>query len=708
MKSEFLFLNFEGMMLTMQVDIKKVHVFIIWNTALNKKDEILSVIKTKFKILKALNVKWSDELFFENLTSFYEENLQNKLLHTRERGLGSMLAIIAYDEEPVFYKQHSRRGIELVNGNALYVKQFVRENITHTFNFHSSINETETRNNIMKLTGKSAVDFFASTKLDDDILDIERNCPGVGGWESLNELFYTLNECCKYAVLRGFNKLPSTHKMIPDGDIDILVEHLPSFLCILEPNKLDNNNAFQFFNWLDINNDRILIHPKFVGDNYYDSALQQRILDNRILNSNKIYVPDTELYFWSLLYHGLIHKENYLKYTDELELIAGQLGIHWINEKEYLCFLVSDWLKRHNYDCKLHLDSNAAMLQPQNMRSGITDKSYRPRIYCYLLFRDDQCIISSYISEKLIYLDGELFSRLIAPLDPLFDLRMHTLDPRSKIYDELIRNSENGEVFWRYSIRFDKISKMTVSFTSEGKKRIDKKFLDDSPYARGTALTYFTEEITEFYNGVLCFDKIAQAAATDGFDSAFDEVKNFVSVIINNYSIEAGLLDPVVWDLVPKNCIFDSEGQYKFFDFEARYNTPVPLEYYLFIISHQVDVWREGEVKQKILFELLCKHFKCMDTAYDDFEDKYQAEINEIITPCMLKDDDLYRFYFYPHVINDEIFLTSRYSILEKEKDDLSVRLDVQSEVQSIVNSLSFRIGRAITFPLRFIRDLIR
>ena len=55
--------------------MKELQLFIIWENAQYKRNEILADIENTFKNVKIFNIKWNDEYFSSNLTRFYGTNL---------------------------------------------------------------------------------------------------------------------------------------------------------------------------------------------------------------------------------------------------------------------------------------------------------------------------------------------------------------------------------------------------------------------------------------------------------------------------------------------------------------------------------------------------------------------------------------------------------------------------------------------------------
>lgn len=645
---------------------KNIHTFIIWNSALDNKEQIIAKVAAHFRILKMLLVSWTKEKFSENLTSFYEEDFRGSLHHLRERGVGPFLVVVAEDPDPHYHMQLTRRGMERVNSKAFYLKQAVRDEITHTFNFHSSINEAETRNNIVKLTGRSLDDFLNATPLDCDLEVIERDCPGVNGWSGLRELFCVLNECMPYVVLRNFHALPDQHRMSVEGDLDLLVQNLPAFLCILQPQRDKGDNAFRFFNWMDIGDQNILIHPKFVGDNYYDKAMQQRMIDSRERNASGIYVPNSEMYFWSLLYHGLFHKENYAKYLGDLARIAPQIGVSLRNDKEYLCGLLSKWMLDNRYSCRLHLDGQAAHLNPQNLRLGLTDRTRNPRIFAYPVIRFGACITYNYICEALLRDNEAFFGALIQSEDPLCDLDRHVLDPRSPLYRELLTRYLRGDMCWRYSVRCGDISEMSYSHPDGSAPVLTKRFLSGRSSVAGRNVIYRQEVSQMTHKGRLVSDLLGLKATEAGVPEAYAYLRRFVSAVIGQFSVDANTLQPVAWDMLPKNCLFTETGEYQFFDFEAEFREVLPLSYYLGVLAeHAGNIWSFTGAERNELYVQLCADFGQTAMQFSVIQKHYYEDVKEVALPGALAGSEMYQYYFNPPVLHDMVRGVSEFTLAE-------------------------------------------
>ena len=402
---------------------RDIQTFIIWKNARAFEEDILNKIKSNFTILKEYEITWTSELFGENLSAFYGDNFIYNMFQRQVRGEGAFVFVIAEDKKPNYITVTANRGEVQVNEKAFKLKQEVRE-LLKTFSFHSSNDVQEARHNIALLLGKNLNDFLSSVELDGEREIIHQDIPSARGWKSLSEFFYILNETCSYVLLRSFDAIPNSHTYDKNGDIDLLVDDMKKFLAILNPTIPTHKNAFHFFNWEDFGEDNkhLLIHPKFVGDNYYDINMQKKILETRRLNEKSVYVPSDEMHFWTLLHHGVFHKENWQKYDSIFKELAPKINVEYKPDKEYLCQLMTNYMKNNNYKVDWHLDNGAASLMPHNIKDNSILKK-EPVFYCY----NNSPFRFVVFSERAIFLEPELVTEFINQHDIFPDLERHIL-----------------------------------------------------------------------------------------------------------------------------------------------------------------------------------------------------------------------------------------------------------------------------------------
>ena len=220
---------------------------------------------------------------------------------------------------------------------------------------HSTNSPLETNHDLTLLLGINYNDYEISlkNKLDKNkeneniIKNIPNNIIGVNGWESLEQLFYVMNSSLDYVVMRNFEYLPDNKFSKEHGDIDFLVKDLDQAVYITNAQRLYKKRYK-----INVEGKDVLVDFEHVGDSSYDQKWQDNILKKRILVKNSFYVPDDEDYFFSLIYHILVHK-TYIEtdYPDKIKNIYKKLSFYDSNRcnfDNYLKFL-EKFLSENNY-----------------------------------------------------------------------------------------------------------------------------------------------------------------------------------------------------------------------------------------------------------------------------------------------------------------------------------------------------------------------
>ena len=104
-------------------------------------------------------------------------------------------------------------------------------------------------------------------------------------WKDLNSFIQYANSNCNWIVLRNFEYLPDDfHKK--DKDIDILCDDLDHFVKTMKLEKRSwGISSYEAI----INNQKIAIDLRFLGDDYYDKLWQFNMLKDKIL-TKKIFL----------------------------------------------------------------------------------------------------------------------------------------------------------------------------------------------------------------------------------------------------------------------------------------------------------------------------------------------------------------------------------------------------------------------------------
>ena len=305
------------------------HLFIIWNKSLLKKDEIIDDIKKKFEMKSIFEITWSQIFFLENIKRFYGATLPDPQKKLNDCGHGKFLVILVQDKYPVYRENGTGIQKKLVNGNVFDAKMNYRKWLGVNFAVHGSNTQQETNHNLALLFGKSLSDIIKDNIFSENkIIKISRDLTGSNGWSNLKELFHILNNSTNYVILRNFEELAESEKLENIKDIDILTDDFWQISYIVNK-KLRKEGESGPSSYVEVDGNRIKFDFKTPGDGYYDKKWEEDILKKRRLFQNEFYVLDDENYFYSLLYHMLIHKQKLNeKYIERLCVVAKKLKIN--------------------------------------------------------------------------------------------------------------------------------------------------------------------------------------------------------------------------------------------------------------------------------------------------------------------------------------------------------------------------------------------
>jgi len=328
---------------------RELHIFIAWEKARSKEKFIRDEITKEFELCDIYDIQWSKERFSKNLTRFYGKNLPKNSNKEKHIGNGRFLLFIVMDNNPCYENRKTSKGEKLVNINTFDLKEKLRISTGGGHKIHATNSSGEVDHDLSLLLGINSKDYVNKyKKFDGSVKLIEKDLIGCEGWKSLQELFYTLNNTVNYVILRNFEDLPNCYDnksdidILTDGDLDDIKN-----LCLSKPKYFGNRLHYITF----IQNKEIILDFSTVGDGFYDDVWQKSILYSKILYKNIFYKPSDLDYFYSLIYHAIIHKrsisEDYfckiLKLAEKNNLKAT------INNKLSIYKILEDYLLKSNY-----------------------------------------------------------------------------------------------------------------------------------------------------------------------------------------------------------------------------------------------------------------------------------------------------------------------------------------------------------------------
>lgn len=173
-------------------------------------------------------------------------------------------------------------------------------------------------------------------------------------WDNIHTLLDAINKT-NYLILRNFDDFPD--HISENEDIDILCENKNTFINDAHAYPLsDTQNTYNFF--VSVNNKKIYMDIRVIGDGYYDKNWEQDMLKHRVFFRDSFYIMDTVTYKYSLLYHSLLHKrklEN--KYRDLLpKLFFNELYDTSQPVEKQLRSLLCAYMSEKGYHCTIPND----------------------------------------------------------------------------------------------------------------------------------------------------------------------------------------------------------------------------------------------------------------------------------------------------------------------------------------------------------------
>jgi hypothetical protein len=284
----------------------EIHLFILWQTALEQEQAIIADMQCHFSILASYQIQWSPEKFSENLSRFYGQKLPSGSQKEKQCGRGAFLLVLVRDEKPQQGERSTSAGNELVNTNMFDAKERYRALTGGGHRVHGTNSEKETEHDLALLLGKTTRE-YTNLSASNTSKSLQQDLQGAHGWDSLNQLLFILNHTCSYVILRNFEGFPDRYTLEQHDDIDLLAKDYKDLIFITNAKKIFKKSYRRHYS-VSIGGNAIAFDFRHINDDYYDKSWQEDILAERAFSENGFYHPNTRHYFYSLLYHALVHK----------------------------------------------------------------------------------------------------------------------------------------------------------------------------------------------------------------------------------------------------------------------------------------------------------------------------------------------------------------------------------------------------------------
>jgi hypothetical protein len=304
----------------------EIQLFVIWSKGRYAERDILSDLVTKFEIIQTFSITWSPYMVHQNFTRFYDTKLPRNSQKETYAGAGEFKLIVVRDNSPNYDYRITSKGRFFVNTKIFDSKAKYRELTGGGHKIHGTNDKLELKHDLVMLLGLSLNDFLKKyNKPNENNIDIAltQDLPGTMGWKTFDELFYVLNECDEYIVLRNSDNISLEYYQNNKGDIDLLVKDrnrcqylLGDLSCIDSETKDDSK--------VSVDNKVILFELYEAGHNLFDANYEKHLFRNKVLKGNMYCLPD-ELEFYTLLYHALLFNKNLSdKHRERITTIVKQ------------------------------------------------------------------------------------------------------------------------------------------------------------------------------------------------------------------------------------------------------------------------------------------------------------------------------------------------------------------------------------------------
>lgn len=281
-----------------------LRVLVVWNEKNNH--EIEKKILQNRNILIIDKIKIRKNFYIDNFKDriFWIDQFYNKKISINTDKLRNNIYVyIIKSIDPVFKsnKMIFTKDKRIVDHKIFLFKKKIRKNQLSTIHISDNFEEAK-RNAILfskSIKNFPAAYFFQTQKIFNSEKDF---------FKKLNR-----NKKLKYVVLR--------EKKSKNDDIDVLVNDYFIFKRTSDCHSYKKKNlkfisnagdpiedyGIKVANFIRIKDKIIKLDVRFVGDGYFDTRWQKRILDKRI-SKLYYYTPNNENYIFSLIYHVVYHK----------------------------------------------------------------------------------------------------------------------------------------------------------------------------------------------------------------------------------------------------------------------------------------------------------------------------------------------------------------------------------------------------------------
>lgn len=311
--------------LKIYLESMEAHLLIVWANGLAKPEAQAALDLIRLPVLRRQRLLWPGERFMANLSRFYDRDINTLQLKSRETGLGECLTFVLRDEAPRYEARLTSTGLRLVNAAMFDLREAMRAMLGGNM-VHATVTAEEGRRDLYLLTGQRASAWLQQPAMAEEAPGSQADLVGAHGWKHLDDIFALFNEALPYLVLRNFEGLPDEIYVPGHNDVDMLVSNRDAAVRLLG-GKAVFPQPWRVHYSIDLNGHDVRFDLRHIGDKYYDTRWELDLLGRRILAPGGFYRPEPIDYFYTLLYHAVVHKRAMKPdYAERLSKMADDLA----------------------------------------------------------------------------------------------------------------------------------------------------------------------------------------------------------------------------------------------------------------------------------------------------------------------------------------------------------------------------------------------
>jgi hypothetical protein len=258
----------------------EVHDVVIWSRGLDRADEILADLESRFRVLDVFRVEWSRARFGRCLSRFYEDSTMGPgSAKERHIGSGPFLLAVVYDSRPAYARRATSRGDAVVHEELFDAKARYRALTGGGHRVHGSLSALEADRDLFFLLGRRAASFRPDKPWDGTIQQWASDVIGVGGWRDRPQLLTDLELSLPYVVLE---EEPTLSVLLHErwwADVVAAVHDQPR-----RSRRLT----------IPVGGSPLELAVSHVGDGLLNTERQRSILRGRVRDGSGLFVPADE------------------------------------------------------------------------------------------------------------------------------------------------------------------------------------------------------------------------------------------------------------------------------------------------------------------------------------------------------------------------------------------------------------------------------